>query len=637
MKKTWVFILMTMILFFFASCVNQNSLNPSISLGRLGNEGELFIKGNAYHIIDYPFLGISVVALNRETLPESFSGVQDLSLRSEQMEIAFSTNPYNKAILELTLPDSFPKEQILLMSILPSSKDMTESVADERDDLYLEYVTIQKAVEVNGSNLYQIETMNFISMRNAGVFVFDLLGNFIIPSYVTSNEAYTYAVNTFLSVRNASPDTSISGALTFIKELPAHEDYLEDINPNTVVVEGNDIIVVPPEQDERKLRDLGPEGPLNLPDNVYQILDNTSLFGLWSVSFKSSRLPEPEAAGSSWQLVLNETEFLFYQNIHDPDIYEINLDESLVDDIEQIRDAHFQVADEASCTLTVQSNPQAGGEVRVNEGGWGDVQTVVSIIGQAAILEARENVGYNFDGWYENQQLLSVNNPYTLTANSDRQIEARFSLIPNTPPTVTKVSGPEGTIRETTSSFSWTGSDSGISGRSISHYRYQKDGGTWTTISGTSYTWGHGRGNHTFGVVAVDDEGAESSIVEWVFNSVENVLPTVTKVSGPEGTIRETTSSFSWTGSDSGISGRSISHYRYQKDGGTWTTISGTSYTWGHGRGNHTFGVVAVDDEGAESSIVEWVFNSVENVPPTLTKVSGVSGTTSQTSATFSW
>jgi hypothetical protein len=205
----------------------------------------------------------------------------------------------------------------------------------------------------------------------------------------------------------------------------------------------------------------------------------------------------------------------------------------------------------------------------------------------------------------------------------------------NQPPTVTKVSGPSGTIKESSSTFKWSGNDPD---GSIDKYYYRKDGGSWNTTVGTSYTWsGYSEDSHTFEVRAQDNDGAYSSTINWSFTYDEdNQPPTVTKVSGPSGTIKESSSTFEWSGSD--LDG-TIDHYEYRKDGGSWNTTVGTSYTWsGYSEDSHTFEVKAEDNDGAYSSTISWSFTYDEdNQPPTVTKVSGPSGTIKESSSTFTW
>jgi len=89
-------------------------------------------------------------------------------------------------------------------------------------------------------------------------------------------------------------------------------------------------------------------------------------------------------------------------------------------------------------------------------------------------------------------------------------------LVPNKVPTVSKVSGPSGTIFQSSSTFSWNGSDD----KTISKYEYRKDEGSWVS-NGTikSYTWsGYSEGEHKFEVRAQNNEGAYSNIISWDFS-----------------------------------------------------------------------------------------------------------------------
>ncbi|MDI3471803.1 MAG: hypothetical protein PWQ48_84 [Thermotogaceae bacterium] len=93
---------------------------------------------------------------------------------------------------------------------------------------------------------------------------------------------------------------------------------------------------------------------------------------------------------------------------------------------------------------------------------------------------------------------------------------AILTVLQNQPPTVSKVSGPNGTITQSSVTFEWTGNDvDGV----IVHYEYRKDNGSWISISQTQYTWsGYSQGAHTFEVRAQDDDGAYSNVIIWNFD-----------------------------------------------------------------------------------------------------------------------
>jgi len=97
---------------------------------------------------------------------------------------------------------------------------------------------------------------------------------------------------------------------------------------------------------------------------------------------------------------------------------------------------------------------------------------------------------------------------------------------------------------------------------------------------------------------------------------VQNKVPTVNKVSGPEGNIDQSSSTFSWSGNDPD---GSVAKYEYRKDGGAWTNHGlSTTYIWSsYSEGAHTFEVRAQDTEGAYSNIItcSFTYSSVKDEP----------------------
>ncbi|HOI64330.1 MAG TPA: SUMF1/EgtB/PvdO family nonheme iron enzyme [Mesotoga sp.] len=103
------------------------------------------------------------------------------------------------------------------------------------------------------------------------------------------------------------------------------------------------------------------------------------------------------------------------------------------------------------------------------------------------------------------------------------------------------------------------------------------------------------------------DEDVVSYVHNDVIGRLDNSIPSVTKVSGPNGEISGNSSTFTWTGSDSD---GTITKYEYRKDEGGWVSNgTSTSYTWnGYSEGQHKFEVRAQDNEGAYSNIISWSF-----------------------------
>lgn len=180
----------------------------------------------------------------------------------------------------------------------------------------------------------------------------------------------------------------------------------------------------------------------------------------------------------------------------------------------------------------------------------------------------------------------------------------------NRPPVVSKVSGPSGTISQSSSSFVWMGE---YLDEEISRYEFRKDGGIWTNIGlSESYVWdNYSEGSHTFEVRAGDTENTYSNTLLWEFIfEASNLPPVITKVGGEEGNLYEQSNAFSWSGSDA--DGTIIS-YEYRKDGGEWVEFGlERTLTWSdYLEGNRTFEVRAKDNEMAFSNILLWCFTYI--------------------------
>jgi peptide/nickel transport system substrate-binding protein len=176
----------------------------------------------------------------------------------------------------------------------------------------------------------------------------------------------------------------------------------------------------------------------------------------------------------------------------------------------------------------------------------------------------------------------------------------------NRPPTVAKVSGPNGDVSENSSTFTWTGSDPD---GTIAKYEYRKDEGSWVSNgTSTSYTWsGYSEGEHKFEVRAQDDKGAYSEPVSWGF---AYTVEKVTKLRGPSGSVATNSSVFEWQETEFAGQEVEIVKYDFRKDGGNWTENgTNTSHIWtGYSEGEHTFEVRAQYNGGVYSNTISWDF-----------------------------
>ena len=98
-------------------------------------------------------------------------------------------------------------------------------------------VVIQK-----DNQLVMMDLSFFTSARAASVFVFNDDGKLIIPSYIKSFDGNYYSLGIFTSARAAS-DGTVKGGLRLLNNNP---QYIEYINPSTVIFQDGQFIIIPP-------------------------------------------------------------------------------------------------------------------------------------------------------------------------------------------------------------------------------------------------------------------------------------------------------------------------------------------------------------------------------------------------------
>ncbi len=193
----------------------------------------------------------------------------------------------------------------------------------------------------------------------------------------------------------------------------------------------------------------------------------------------------------------------------------------------------------------------------------------------------------------------------------------------NIPPTVVWVSGPPPVVTEKTCTFVWTGYD--IDGE-ITRYEYKQDqADSWTSMGlVNTFTWNnYTNGSHTLHIRAIDNKNVASSPISWTFHYSGNIKPIVNKVSGPDGKIYQSSSTFVWEGFDPD---GQIIRYEYRRIVGTTPTTpwisngKSTSRDWNdYPEGSCTFEVRAVDDSEDYSDIISWTFTYIPSAGYNLT------------------
>jgi hypothetical protein len=194
----------------------------------------------------------------------------------------------------------------------------------------------------------------------------------------------------------------------------------------------------------------------------------------------------------------------------------------------------------------------------------------------------------------------------------------------NIPPTVVWVSGPPPVVTGKTCTFVWKGND--IDGE-ISRYEYKQDqADSWTSLGPVNtFTWSdYSNGSHTLHIRAIDDKNVASNPISWTFHYSGNINPIVNKISGPDGTtINQSSSTFVWEGFDPD---GQITRYEYRRIVGTtpvtpWISNGkSTSRDWdNYPEGSCTFEVRAVDDSEDYSNVISWTFTYIPSAGYNLT------------------
>ena len=84
----------------------------------------------------------------------------------------------------------------------------------------------------------------------------------------------------------------------------------------------------------------------------------------------------------------------------------------------------IRVVDTEYVDITVSTTPAEGGSVTINGEATGAKRVIK---GSEVTLAANANNGYNFTGWYDGQDLVSNENPYTFTTTTDITYTANFA------------------------------------------------------------------------------------------------------------------------------------------------------------------------------------------------------------------
>jgi hypothetical protein len=202
-----------------------------------------------------------------------------------------------------------------------------------------------------------------------------------------------------------------------------------------------------------------------------------------------------------------------------------------------------------------------------------------------------------------------------------------------TAPNTTIFSAPPATTTSTAASFGFSSSESGSS------FQCKLDSGPWSDCSSPREYSFLTIGSHTFSVKAADAAGnadASAASRTWTVRALGDTTPPNTSiVAGPSGTTMATTASFNFSSSESGSS------FQCKLDSASWKACAESESFSSLTPGGHTVSVRAVDTSGNTDptpATRDWTVQLASDTTPPNTSIdSGPSGTTSSTTASFSF
>ena len=342
MKKCLVII--SLIILLLTACTKTLLPLNEIKLSNIGTEGEIIEEGIAYDVFDLRVFGFWNLTIKKAFLDQSLPQSPKYTIKINGTDFLFHENIYNPAILEINLPETIEKEEIESGII----KIVTEESVETRKDnsgITLENLVIQATEVENGTNLYTIETDNYLSMRSAGqALVYDANGVFIMPSYVESSEQNVYTVETFTEVKEGSPSKCVNDTFETLKDLANHEEKLSFIHPNGVKQEDGSIRITEPDQ-RQKFRQLGTMGPFD-ENHTYNIIKDEET-AIITAYFNRSKLPETYDDTCLWENETKSGNKYEFTETTTPDVHKIEIPFTDTANTEIVKNARF---DSIPCT-----------------------------------------------------------------------------------------------------------------------------------------------------------------------------------------------------------------------------------------------------------------------------------------------
>ncbi|WP_228559412.1 MULTISPECIES: Ig-like domain-containing protein [Myxococcus] len=227
-----------------------------------------------------------------------------------------------------------------------------------------------------------------------------------------------------------------------------------------------------------------------------------------------------------------------------------------------------------------------------------------------------------FTGLSEGDQTLAVR-ARDAAGNVDPTPATYAWTVDTIAPDTTIVSGPSGTTTSNSATFDFSSNESPVT------YECSLDGGPFVACTDPQTFTGLADGAHTLAVRAVDAAGNVDSTPATRTWTVDATAPDTTIVSGPATVTNATIATFDFSSNESPVT------YECSLNGAPFTACTDPQMFTGLSEGDQTLAVRAVDAAGNVDPTPATYAWTVDTTAPDTTIVSGPSGTTTSSSATF--
>ena len=195
------------------------------------------------------------------------------------------------------------------------------------------------------------------------------------------------------------------------------------------------------------------------------------------------------------------------------------------------------------------------------------------------------------------------------------------------PPVTTVVSGPEDVTENTSATFTFSSSASDAT------FMCALDVPPFAPCTSPVTYTGLTAGPHVFAVYSIADGLIDTDGADWEWTVLSAVPPETSLVDGPTGTTLSTSQTLTFISSEPGT-------FECSVDGGAFASCTSPVELAGLTPGTHSFAVQAIDLAGnvdPSAATATWTVVEPDTQAPETTVDSGPTGTTTDTSATFTF